>query len=34
MTVHEFGYPDAQTAAMSKAGMDQVLDKMAELVAS
>ena len=34
MTVHEFGYPDAQTAAMSRAGMEQVLDKMAELVAS
>jgi uncharacterized protein YndB with AHSA1/START domain len=34
MTVREFGYPDAQTAGMSKAGMEQVLDKLAELVAT
>jgi uncharacterized protein YndB with AHSA1/START domain len=29
LTVHEFGYPDEQTAALSKAGMEQCLDKMA-----
>jgi uncharacterized protein YndB with AHSA1/START domain len=34
VTVHEFGYPDAQSAEMSKAGMEQCLDKMASLVAS
>jgi uncharacterized protein YndB with AHSA1/START domain len=34
VTVHEFGYPDDQTAAISKAGMEQCLDKMASLVAS
>jgi uncharacterized protein YndB with AHSA1/START domain len=34
VAVHEFGYPDAETAAFSKVGMEQCLDKMAELVAS
>ncbi|QLF69932.1 SRPBCC domain-containing protein [Peteryoungia desertarenae] len=28
----EFGYPDAQTAAMSRAGLEQVLDKLATAV--
>jgi hypothetical protein len=29
LTVHEFGYPDAQIVEVSKAGMQQCLDKMA-----
>jgi uncharacterized protein YndB with AHSA1/START domain len=29
LTVHEFGYPDAQIVEVSKAGMEQCLDKMA-----
>jgi uncharacterized protein YndB with AHSA1/START domain len=28
LTVHEFGYPDAQTVEISRAGMEQCLDKM------
>jgi uncharacterized protein YndB with AHSA1/START domain len=29
LSVQEFGYPDEKTAALSKAGMEQCLDKMA-----
>jgi uncharacterized protein YndB with AHSA1/START domain len=29
LTVHEFGYADEQTAALSRAGMEQCIDKMA-----
>jgi uncharacterized protein YndB with AHSA1/START domain len=29
LTVHEYGYPDAQIVEVSKAGMEQCLDKMA-----
>lgn len=29
LTVHEFGYPDGQTVDVSRAGMEQVLDKLA-----
>jgi uncharacterized protein YndB with AHSA1/START domain len=29
LTVREFGYPDAQTVEISRAGMEQCLDKMA-----
>ena len=28
LTVHEFGYPDAQIVEMSRTGMEQCLDKM------
>ncbi len=28
LTVHEFGYPDAQTVEISRTGMEQCLDKM------
>ena len=30
LIVHEFGYPDPQTAAVSRAGMEECLDKMAQ----
>jgi hypothetical protein len=29
LTVHEFGYADEPTAEISKAGMEQCIDKMA-----
>ena len=32
LTVHEFGYPDPQTAAVSRAGMEECLDKMTRSV--
>lgn len=34
LTVHEHGYPDIQTMELSKAGMEQCLDKMAASLAS
>jgi uncharacterized protein YndB with AHSA1/START domain len=34
LTVREFGYPDEQTVELSRAGMEQVLDKLAATVAS
>jgi uncharacterized protein YndB with AHSA1/START domain len=33
LTVHEFGYPDEQIAEVSRAGMEQVLDKLAAMLA-
>ena len=32
LTVHEFGYPSPEIAAVSKQGMEECLDKMATLV--
>ena len=32
LIVHEFGYPDPQTAAVSRAGMEECLDKMTRSV--
>lgn len=32
LTVHEFGYLDEQTVEVSRAGMEQVLDKLIALV--
>jgi hypothetical protein len=29
LTVHEFGYPNAEIVEVSRAGMEQCLDKMA-----
>lgn len=34
LTVHEHGYPDAQIAEVSRAGMEQCLDKMAASVSA
>ena len=34
LTVHEHGYPDAQLVEISRAGMEQCLDKMATSVAT
>jgi uncharacterized protein YndB with AHSA1/START domain len=34
LTVHEFGYPDAQTVEISRTGMAQCLDKMEASVAA
>jgi uncharacterized protein YndB with AHSA1/START domain len=34
LTVHEFGYPAQEIADVSRAGMEQCLDKMATLVAT
>jgi uncharacterized protein YndB with AHSA1/START domain len=34
LTVREYGYPDAQTVEVSRAGMEQCLDKMAESLAA
>jgi uncharacterized protein YndB with AHSA1/START domain len=34
LIVHELGYPDAQIAAVSTAGMEQCLDKMAASLAA
>lgn len=34
LTVHEYGYPDAQIVEISRAGMEQSLDKMAMSVAT
>jgi uncharacterized protein YndB with AHSA1/START domain len=33
LTVHEYGYPDAQIVEISRAGMEQSLDKMATSLA-
>ena len=33
LTVHEYGYPDATIVEISRAGMEQVLDKMVTSVA-
>ena len=33
LTVHEFGYPDEQIIEVSRAGMEQVLDKLAAMLA-
>jgi uncharacterized protein YndB with AHSA1/START domain len=33
LTVHEHGYPNAEIAAVSKAGMEQCIDKMASSLA-
>jgi uncharacterized protein YndB with AHSA1/START domain len=32
LTVHEFGYPNSEIAAVSRQGMEECLDKMATLV--
>lgn len=34
LTVHEYGYPDAGIVEISKAGQEQVLDKMAAILAT
>lgn len=34
LTVHEFGYPDEQIVQVSRAGMEQVLDKLATMLAT
>jgi uncharacterized protein YndB with AHSA1/START domain len=34
LTVHEFGYPSPEIADVSRAGMEECLDKMATLVAT
>jgi uncharacterized protein YndB with AHSA1/START domain len=34
LTVHEFGYPDEQIVEVSRAGMEQVLDKLAATLAA
>ena len=34
LTVHEFGYPSPEIAGVSRAGMEECLDKMATLVAT
>jgi hypothetical protein len=33
LTVHEFGYPNAEIVEVSRAGMEQCLDKMASALA-
>ena len=33
LTVHESGYPDEQIVQVSRAGMEQVLDKLATMLA-
>ena len=33
LTVHEFGYPNAEIVEVSRAGMEQCLDKMAAIFA-
>ena len=33
LTVHEYGYPSAEIAAVSRAGMEQCIDKMASTIA-
>ena len=33
LTVHEFGYPNEQIIEVSRAGMEQVLDKLAAMLA-
>ena len=32
LTVHESGYPDEQIVEVSRAGMEQVLDKLAAML--
>jgi hypothetical protein len=34
LTVHEYGYPNAETVEISKADMEHSLDKMASSVAT